>query len=167
MQPVLRLLEDPRLLAAMARLAASRHDWHDVVEWGERAIASQLDPATLGLVGDAEEALGHHAKAAGYFRTLEVAVSLQPGAYHRAWSLYLLDHGLQVDTVLQRAQEELKERKDVYGYDIVALALEKSGRHADAQAAMRAALRLGTPDPLLTRHAGIIGVNAQESAHAD
>ncbi len=159
--------EDPRLLAAMARLAASRHDWHDVVEWGERAIASQLDPATLGLVGDAEEALGHHAKAAGYFRTLEVAVSLQPGAYHRAWSLYLLDHGLQVDTVLQRAQEELKERKDVYGYDIVALALEKSGRHADAQAAMRAALRLGTPDPLLTRHAGIIGVNAQESAHAD
>ena len=150
--------DDPRLLAAMARLAAARHDYRDVIDWGERAIGLQLDPATLGLVGDAYAAIGQSAKADEYFRTLQVAVSMQPGAYHRAWSLYLLDHGMQVSDVLQKAQDELRDRKDVYGYDIVAWALEKSGRHADAQTAMRQALRLQTPDPLLLHHAQVIGV---------
>lgn len=150
--------DDPRLLAAMARLAAARHDYRDVIDWGERAIGLQLDPATLGLVGDAYAALGNRTRSDEYFRTLQVAVSMQPGAYHRAWSLYLLDHGMQVSDVLQKAHDELRDRKDVYGYDIVAWALEKSGRHADAQSAMRHALRLQTPDPLLLHHAHVIGV---------
>ena len=150
--------DDPRLLGAMARLAGARQDYRDVVDWGERAIGLQLDPATLGLVGDAYAALGNRAKSDEYFHTLEVAVSMQPGAYHRAWSLYLLDHGLKVDDVLQKAQDELRDRKDVYGYDIVAWALEKSGKHAEAQQAMVQALRLRTPDPLLVRHAKVIGV---------
>ncbi len=150
--------EDPRLLAAMSRVATARKDWSAAISWGERAIGIQLDPGTLGLIGDAYEKSGNTVKAEEYFRTLEVAVSLQPGAYHRAWSLYLLEHGLQVADVLRKAEDELRERKDVYGYDIVALALEKSGRHADAQGAMRAALRLHTPDPLLYRHARELGV---------
>ncbi len=150
--------DDPRLLAAMARLADSRGNYRDVITWGERAIGLQLDPATLGLVGDAYAKLGDQAKSDEYFQTLGVAVSMQPGAYHRAWSLYMLDHGLRVDEVLQKAQAELRDRKDVYGYDIVAWALQKSGRHAEAKAAMVQALRLGTPDPLLIRHATAIGV---------
>ena len=89
---------------------------------------------------------------------------MQPGAYHRAWSLYLLDHNLQVNDVLQKAQEELRDRKDVYGYDIVAWALEKSGRHAEAQEALRHALRLHTPDPLLRHHAEVIGVTYDTTA---
>lgn len=152
--------DDPRLLAAMARLADARGDHKDVIAWGERAIGLQLDPATLGLVGDAYAALGDSIKSNEYFKTLEVAVSMQPGAYHRAWSLYLLDHGLRVNDVLAKAQSELRDRKDIYGYDIVAWALEKSGRHAEAVDAMRMALRLNTPDPLLVRHARAIGVNA-------
>ncbi len=148
---------DPRLLAAMARTAAveQRHD--DVIRWGEAAIGMQLDPATLGIVGDAYAARGDSAKSAEYFRTLEVAVSMQPGAYHRAWSLYLLDHDLRVREVLAKAAAELVERKDVYGWDVYAWALEKSGRRDEARAAMREALRLGTPDPLLLRHAERIG----------
>jgi len=150
--------DDPRLLAAMARLAAAQNDQKAVIVWGERAIGLQLDPATLGIVGDAYAALGDRAKSDEYFKTLEVAVSMQPGAYHRAWSLYLLDHGLRVSEVLAKAEAELRDRKDVYGYDVVAWALEKSGRHGEAQEMMRQALRLGTPDPLLERHARVIGV---------
>ena len=148
---------DPRLLAAMARLATARERYQDVITWGEAAIGLQLDPATLGLVGDAYAARGDTVSSASYFRTLEVAVSTQPGAYHRAWSLYLLDHDLRVGEVLAKAEAELAERKDVYGWDVYAWALEKSGRHAEARAAMRQALRLGTPDPLLRRHAERIG----------
>jgi tetratricopeptide (TPR) repeat protein len=159
--------DDPRLLSAMARLAASRKDYAAVIEWGERAIGLQLDPATLGIVGDAYLALGNRNKSDEYFQTLQVAVSMQPGAYHRAWSLYLLDHGMRVNEVLYRAEAELRERKDVYGYDIVAWALEKTGRHAEAQAAMRSALRLNTPDPLLAAHARVIGVRSAAPVAAE
>ncbi len=151
---------DARLLAAMARLAKAQQRPADVIRWGEAAIGVQLDPATLGLVGDAYAAGGDSAKSAEYIRTLEVAMSMQPGAYHRAWSLYLLDHDLRVGEVLEKAAAELADRKDVYGWDVYAWALLKSGRRAEARAAMQQALRLGTPDPLLLQHAARIGVGA-------
>jgi len=143
---------DYRLMAAMARLAMENNEHREAIEWGERAIATQLDPGTLGLVGDAYAALGDTAKSNEYFRTLEVAVTAQPGPFHRAWSLYLLDHNLRVAEVLVKAQEELVQRKDIYGYDLVAWALFKAGRTADAAAMMRQAMQLNTPDPLLVRH---------------
>lgn len=149
---------DPRLLAAMARLAIARRDFDDAIRWGEQAIGIQLDPATLGVIGDAYAAKGDSAKAAEYLQTMEVAVGLQPGAYHRAWSLHLLDHGLRVDDVLGKSEAELRDRKDVYGWDVYAWALEQAGRRAEARVAMRQALRLGTVDPLLQRHAQRIGV---------
>lgn len=143
---------DHRLMAAMARWSIGDNDPRAAIEWGERAIAIQLDPSTLGLLGDAYAALGDTVKSSEYFHTLQVAVSQQPGAYHRAWSLYLLDHDMRVGEVLNQAQSELETRKDIYGYDLVAWALFKSGRNAEAAAMMREAMRLNTPDPLLRRH---------------
>ena len=140
----------------MARLAHGQRDFPAAIIWGERAIAIQLDPATLNAVGDAYAALGDTAKAREYFHTLEVSVSAQAGPSHRAWSLYLLDHGLHVDEVLARATDALRTRKDIYGYDLVAWALYKAGRPAEAATFMRDTMRLGTPDPLLQRHARAI-----------
>jgi tetratricopeptide (TPR) repeat protein len=145
--------DDPRLAAAMARLAFAQGDMSTSIAWGERAIGLQLDPATLGLLADAYTALGDSARATEYSSTLDIAVSAQPGAYHRAWSLHLLDHNVQVEEVQRRAVAELRERKDVYAYDILAWAQFKAGQIAAAQATMRQAMRLGTPDPLLRRHA--------------
>lgn len=148
--------DDYRLLDAMARLAAVRHDWRGAIAYGERGIATVLDPATLGVVGGAYEALGDRASAEEYFRTMEVAVSRQPGAFHRAWSLFLLDRNRQVPTVLRRVREESETRRDIYGYDLLAWALHKSGRNADAARAMARALSLGTQDAMLFYHAGMI-----------
>lgn len=147
---------DHRLMAAMARLSMESDKPRDAIEWGERAIAAQLDPGTLGVVGDAYEALGDTAKSNEYFRTLEVALSAETGPFHRASSLFLLDHNLRVADVLAKAQEELKQRKDIYGYDLVAWALFKAGRTAEASEMMRQAMQLNTPDPLLLRHQAAI-----------
>ena len=154
---------DPRLFSAMARLATAHDNPQQAIAWGERAIGLQLDPATLGLVGDAYALVGDHAKATEYFRTLEIAVATQPGAYHRAWSLYLLDHNLQVATVLAKATAELHDRRDVYGYDLMAWALHKAGRHQEAAVMMQRALRFETPDPLLVRHAQTIAASIAPS----
>lgn len=147
---------DYRLLAALARLEADRGRWRGVIDYGDSAVALVPDPATFGLVSDAHAHLGDSSAAAEYARAMEIAVLGQPGQWHRAWSLYLLDHGRRVPEVLRRVQDELRTRRDVYGFDLLAWALHKSHRDCAARAAMDRALSLGTGDPQLRRHAAAI-----------
>ena len=147
---------DYRLLAGLARLEAARGGWRRVIEYGDSAVALVPDPATFGLVSDAYAHLGDSSAAAEYARAMEIAVLGQPGQWHRAWSLYLLDHDRRVPEVLQRVQDELRTRRDVYGFDLLAWALHKSHRDREARAAMDRALSLGTVDPQLLQHSAAI-----------
>jgi len=147
---------DYRILAAMAHLAAIRHEWQSAIDYGNRAIGVALDPATFGTISDSYLALGDTAHAREFAHGMEVAVSHQPGAYHRAWSLFMLDHSLRVPEVLRKARIELHTRRDIYGYDVLAWALYHSGRYAEAQRAMAIALSQGTRDPQLFFHASMI-----------
>jgi tetratricopeptide (TPR) repeat protein len=147
---------DYRLLAATAKLAATQHDWHAAIAAGEEAIATSLDPATLGVLSDAYAAIGDSARSREYARALDVAVLRQPGAYHRAWSLFLLDHQRHVITVYRKVLAELRTRRDVYGYDLLAWALHAQGRDPEARVAMARALSQGTKDAQLFYHASVI-----------
>ena len=165
--------DDYRLLSAMAKLEAARHDWKRAIDYGERSVTVSFDPATLGAISDAYAGLGDSAKADEYAHAMEIAVSKQATAYHRAWSLFLLDHHRRVGEVLAKAQEELGTRRDIYGYDVVAWALHASGRDREAREMMRHALALGTQDAMLYYHAATIDhalgrhdVAARELAHA-
>jgi tetratricopeptide (TPR) repeat protein len=148
--------DDYRVLSAMAKLDAAQHRWQEAIDHGSRATAAVLDPATLGVMSDAYAALGDSARAEEYAHAMEVAVSQQAAAFHRAWSLFLLDHGRRVDEVLAKSQEELRTRTDIYGYDVVAWALHAKGRDLEAREMMSHALALGTKDPLLETHAAAI-----------
>ncbi len=148
--------EDPRLLAAMARLAEQQERPDAVIAWGERAIAVRMDPATLGLLSNAYAQQGDSAKATEYAQTLAIIAAAQRGPYDRAWSMYLLDQQQQVPTLLAKALTELETRRDVYGYDLAAWALYRAGRFAEARTMMAKAMRLHTSDPLLRKHAALI-----------
>ena len=89
-------------------------------------------------------------------RVLEVTMNGQTGPFHRAWSLFLLDHDRRVAEVLRKAQEEIAIRHDIYGWDLLAWALHKSGRDGEAADAMARALSLGTRDGMLFYHAAMI-----------
>jgi tetratricopeptide (TPR) repeat protein len=147
---------DYRLLAAMSKLEAVEGNPQKAIDYGERAMAIKLDPATLGTIGDAYAALGNASQADEYFKTMEVAVAGQLGPYHRAWSLFLLDHDRRIPEVLKNVESELVTRKDIYGYDLLAWALHKSGRDSEARIAIQNALELGTQDAMLFFHAGMI-----------
>jgi tetratricopeptide (TPR) repeat protein len=154
---------DHRLLAGLARLEASRARWRRAIDYGDSAVALVPDPATFGLVSDAYAALGDSSAAAEYAHAMEVAVLGQPGQWHRAWSLYLLDHNRRIPEVLARVQDELRTRRDVYGFDLLAWALHKAHRDHEAKHAMDRALELGTVDPQLRRHAGAIAAALGET----
>ena len=158
--------QDSRLLGLEARVEAARHRWREAIDYGEQSIRYALDPATLGVIGEAYAATGDSGKAEEYYRTMETVVVHQPGPFHRAWSLFLLDHDRDVPRVLARVEEEIRSRQDIYGYDLLAWALHQSGRDREAKEAMGRALSLGTRDALLYYHAGMIehGLGDAESA---
>jgi tetratricopeptide (TPR) repeat protein len=157
---------DYRLLGALARLELATGSARNAIEDGERALGGTLDPATLGVLYDAYAALGDSARAEQYARAMEVAVLHQPGPLHRAWGMFLLDHGRDVANVLARAEEEIRTRQDVYGWDLLAWALHHSGRQAEAGEAATHALALGTRDAVLHYHAGMIALSLADTSSA-
>ena len=150
--------DDYRILGGLARLAAARGDWKNAIEYGNQAIAIQLDPATLGTISEAYASLGDSAQASQYAHAMATSALKQPGPIHRAWGLFLLDHGTKGDVgrVLAKTRIEMRARHDVYGYDLLAWGLHKQGHDSAAHDAMQHALAQHTEDGQLFYHAGVI-----------
>ncbi len=155
--------DDVRALGGLARAALAAGQWRRAIDAGEQATMIQLDPTTLGVVSQAYAALGDTAQAASVAKAMSVSALTQPGVIHRAWGLFLLDHGTAAErkTVLARARLELRDRHDVYGHDLLAWALYRTGNVGAARAEMALAMAQGTQDVMLTAHAQAIGLAAR------
>jgi hypothetical protein len=117
-------------------------------------------------MSDAYAALGDTAQARSFADAMAVSALSQPGSIHRAWGLFLLDHDRDVPRVLREARAEIRGRRDVYGYDLLAWALYKSRRIDEARKASTLALGQGTEDAILLYHAAMIAVAAGDSIGA-
>ncbi len=152
--------DDLRALGGLARAAIAAGNWQAAIDAGERATMIQLDPTTLGAISQAYAALGDTVQAASVAKAMAVSALTQPGVIHRAWGLFLLDHGTATErkTVLARARLELRDRHDVYGHDLMAWALYRNGDIEAARVEMALAVAQGTQDVLLTAHARAIAM---------
>jgi tetratricopeptide (TPR) repeat protein len=146
---------DPRLLSAMMRLLALRHDWKDVLAYGAR-VRHAADIATLALIGDAHAQLGNAVEAERFYQRAELAAQQNPEPFNRQWTLFRLDHARGITATLALLRTEIELRKDVYGWDQLAWAHYRAGNYGAARTAMRQALRMGTRDAVLYFHAGMI-----------
>ena len=161
--------DDVRILGGLARAALARGDWRRAAAFGEQAIGIQLDPATLGTISRAYAALGDTAQAARYVDAMSRSALTQPGAIHRAWGQFLLDHGTAADRadVLRRATRELRDRHDVYGHDLLAWALFRNRQLSEAHSEMQLAMSQHTEDTMLADHARTVAdaVGRAAAAH--
>jgi tetratricopeptide (TPR) repeat protein len=148
--------EDHRILAGMARVEIARGRHERALALQERSIAQVLDPVILSEMSDAALAMRDSVRAREYARVAAVAASQESGSMHRAWNLFLLDRGHDAAPIAAEAAADLRTRRDVYGYDLLAWALYRQRRFPEARQAMAAALRMGTPDASLLFHAGMI-----------
>jgi len=76
--------------------------------------------------------------------------------YDRQLTIFDADHDRDLADAVARARQELEVRPDVYGYDALAWVLFKSGDLKGAAVAGAQAFSLGTPDPRIAFHAGMI-----------
>ena len=126
-------------------------------------------PEFLAGLGDLYQLAGDSRKAEQQYATVRAIAKLQAvqaQLFNRQLVLFDVNHREDLPGALALAERELQVRKDVYGWDAYAWALLANGRAADADSAMRQALALGTHDPLLTYHAGMIAAALHDDQRA-
>jgi tetratricopeptide (TPR) repeat protein len=139
------------------RAAQGRHD--EAVKLYEQAVAIVPQPDLLAALGDLYTLTGQPDKAKLQYDTIEFIgqlAEINQVVYNRQLALFYANHDWNLAKALELAQKEIGVRKDIYGYDALAWALYKNGRHAEAAEAMEQALKLGAQDAMLYYHAGMI-----------
>lgn len=163
---------DPDYDAAVAgrakvRLALGRTE-QALADYAEAVERLPL-PATLAAYGAALESLGREAEAQEQYeivRVLQQAFAADGSDVDDELALFEADHG-DPATAIRLAKQAYDRRPDaIYVQDAYAWALHAAGRDAEALPIARASVRLGTADPLLLAHAGIIEAAAGEPERA-
>lgn len=145
-------------LAAKAHARLNAGDTARAVEFYRRAIERVPLPEYSVALGDLYTKLGRTEEAKRQYDLVEFVerTGAIGGTYSRQLALFWADHDMRLDEALAVAEREHATRRDIYTSDLLAWSLYKKGRLDEAQAAMNDALRLGTLDPRLLYHAGMI-----------
>lgn len=153
--------DDARLLSTKARALLGLGRPEQAVRLADSALGIRFDVATLIVLASSWEQRGDTALAGEYRRILAANLAADPANVHRGWSLFVLDHGGNADSIATVARDDVKVRPDTYGFDLYAWALYRAGHIAEAAAAMHRARAAETEDPLLDRHAAAIAAAAR------
>lgn len=145
-------------LAAKARARLGAGDAEGAVTLYRQAVERVPLPEYAAALGDLYTRLGRAQEAKRQYELVEFVerAGAAEATYSRQLALFWADHDTRLDEALAVARRERAARQDIYTSDALAWCLYKKGRFAEAQAAMGEALRLGTRDPRLLFHAGVI-----------
>lgn len=150
-------------LRAAAQIELARSEPARALAALEKAALRSQHPELLWMTIETLSALGRTTQA----HALEQRVlELGPGEDPRAFALYLASHGGDLELAARLVDEELRERKDVYSYEVQAWVQSARGAHAQALETAKRSLAEGTRDPRLFYHAGLIAARAGDEVAA-
>jgi tetratricopeptide (TPR) repeat protein len=128
--------QEARLLAERFRVAPHPEN---LFEWAE----------ALARAGRTREARSRFAE----FERLARAEMHGPDNANRELARYLVDHAKRPAEAIQIMEREMAWRRDVYTLDVYAWALFAVGRKDEARRHIAQAIKVGTIDPQIRRHA--------------
>jgi tetratricopeptide (TPR) repeat protein len=156
----LRVFSDYHLAyAGLGKVRAAQENYPEAILYYQKAVDVVPQPEFLAALGDIYMITDQPDQATIQYETVDYIAklaALNEPVYDRQLANFYADHDLNVDEALQLALNELKERKDIYGYDAAAWAYYKNGEFEQAEKMMDQALSLGTQDARLYYHAGMI-----------
>jgi tetratricopeptide (TPR) repeat protein len=148
-------------LAGRGRVAFAEGDIDDAIGRYRAAVAIIPRPELLAYLGDLHALNGAPADAERQYEAVDFIAELgdvQAEVANREVALFQASHGRDTAHAVRLATAELETRKDIYGYDALAWALYNDGRAARALEPALRSLALGTQDPKLLYHAGMIEI---------
>ena len=149
---------DTDSLVGLAFLATARGDLESAVDQWERIVATTPLPEHYIELGETLDALGRTDEAQqAYAKSIDAVRTLEEGGANidLELALFLADHG-SAEEALPLAEEEWARSKGIHAADGMAWALHANGRDREALRYARLATRLGTQEPSLWAHRGII-----------
>ena len=147
-------------LAGLARVAAARGDYDEAIGSYEQVVARQPILEHVAALGDTYAAAGRDADAKrqydlvaaidGLYRANGINTDLEI-------ALFLADHDRNIEDAVSQARTVYEAQPgSIRAADALSWALYKAGNLDEALTYSNEALRLGTQDPLLFFHAGMI-----------
>jgi tetratricopeptide (TPR) repeat protein len=149
-------------MAGLGRLALGRGDFNEAARQFEKAATILPLPEYVIALGEAREAEGDKDAAAQSYDLARAETALFEAAgvdVDLELALFEADHG-DASVAVELAEASYATRKTVRTADALAWAYHNAGRHDEAAALSEEALRLGTRDPLLLYHNGMIALAA-------
>ena len=148
-----------KALASLGRLDAATGNTTRAIADYQGAIDQLPDPTFVAELGDVYTAIGDRESAEREYALVDAIghLSVVNGVmYNRQLVMFDADHDRNSVEAFRLAKREYVARRDIFGADAVAWTALKAAYLPEAQRAMHAALRLGTQDPRLWYHAGMI-----------
>lgn len=178
---------DHRAHSGLARLAARKEEWSHCLEHAQESLQIAKLTDTMGLLADAQAATGDQAAAEKTYRQIDERNAQSRAGYDHAqshahlhkhehgkqdhthdrlYAQFLADHGRDLPLAYHAAKEDLSLRRDIYTWDTVAWTAFRDGKLDMAKEAARKATALGTADPKLCLHAGLIEAKSGDPERA-
>jgi tetratricopeptide (TPR) repeat protein len=145
--------------AGLGKVSAAEGNYNEAIAYYQKAVNIIPQPDFLAALGDLYTVTGQPEEAQIQYETVEYIgklAAINKQVYNRQLANFYSDHDVKLDEALRLALNELKDRKDIYGYDAAAWAYYKNGKFQEAQDMMDRALAMGTQDARLFYHAGMI-----------
>lgn len=160
-QQVLKQLPDYRhALVGLARIRTVQKKLDDAIQMLEKATEGMPPIAYIVELGDLYALKGDKQKAEAMYAkvepTVEEHLKYEVEGNELVLALFHLEHDRDLNKALRLAEAEIKEHKSILAYATLAWAYYKHKRYADAEKAIKQAMRLNTQDPLLFYRAGKI-----------
>jgi tetratricopeptide (TPR) repeat protein len=146
-------------LDSRARVEAARDRLGLAIALQRRAVEAVPLPGYVAQLGDLLAATGRAREAREQYGLVAAIEKIQRANGSRIdleTALYRSDRGIRLDETLELARRARADRPSVAGDDVLAWALARNGRCAEARGYSERSLRLGTRDASFFFHRGMI-----------
>jgi tetratricopeptide (TPR) repeat protein len=153
----------------LAKVAAVRGHLGEATEKLAGVVDRYPAPEFVILLGDLYRVAGRDTEADQQYELVRAMQQLnQDNGVNTdlEMALFNADHGVGLSGAVDRARAEYRRRQSIHSADALAWTLYGTGRYRDAARYAKQALRLGTRDPLLHFHAGMIAFRLGHRAEA-
>jgi tetratricopeptide (TPR) repeat protein len=155
-------------LIGLSRARAAQGRLDEAIVLLERVVAVTPHFDLVAELADLHALAGHEAESREHLaQARALAAEIDNVALERRHlALFFADHNIEAARAVELARADLRARQDIYAWDTLAWALWRNGELEEAAECARQALGLGTQDPLLYFHAGMIDAQRGERERA-
>lgn len=153
-------------LSGLARVKSQQGKFDESIELYQKAIAVLNEPGFHEARGEVYEVMGKLAEAQKSYDTAEELYEEEKDMGEDnaiEMAEFLAWHDRKLENALAMARSAVQRRPSIHGYKVLALALFKNGKYAEAQEAIQQAMKLGTKDASMYYLAGMIADKVGDS----